>query len=269
MYMRSRSLALPVVLLAALLAASGCTKKETIITGEVDATEVDVGVKIAGRLSKVDVHEGDMVTKDQILGNLQSREMEAKLQAAQAAQQEAKEQFDLAEKSFARINNLYGTGVVPKQQYDETKYKYEAARQKIQATTGQLNEVKAYYDEMLIKAPIDGEIVQVVSHAGEIVSPGYPVVTILDPNDQWVTFNAREDRLKDIQKGKDIQVTFPALGSTTYTFTVNYISALGTFAKWKATSEQGNFDLKTFEVRSRSKAKIDNLRPGMTALIKS
>jgi HlyD family secretion protein len=255
-------------LLPVLFFASGCEQKQGVVTGEVDATEVDVGVKIAGRLSAVNVHEGDIVKKGQILGNLESRELEAKLQAVQAAQQEAKEQFDLADKSFNRVKNLYHTGVVPKQQFDETKYKYEAAKQKIEATAGQVNEVKAYYDEMLLKAPIDGEVVQVVSHAGEIVSPGYPVVTILDLSDQWVTFNAREDRLKDIRKGKDIMVTFPALGNKTYTLTVNYISALGTFAKWKATNEQGSFDLKTFEVRARGSERNEALRPGMTALIR-
>jgi HlyD family secretion protein len=264
MNLRAGALLMTLLVLAV---APGCSKKEDVLTGEVDATEVDVGVKIAGRLSRVAVHEGDLVKKDQLLGNLQSREMEAKLQAAQAAQQEAKEQLDLADKSFARVANLYRTGVVPKQQFDETKYKYAAARQKIEATTGQLNEVKAYYDEMLLKAPIDGEVVQIVAHAGEIVSPGYPVVTILDLSDQWVTFNAREDRLKNIHKGTVLHVTFPALGEDTYTFTVNYISALGTFAKWKATNEQGSFDLKTFEVRARSGERIEALRPGMTALI--
>jgi HlyD family secretion protein len=250
-----------------LLAAAGCAKQETPITGEVDATEVDVSVKIPGRLSKVYVHEGDLVKKDQVLANLESREMEAKLQAAQAAEAEAKEQFDLAEKTYNRIKNLADTNVVPKQQFDEAAYKYQAAKQKVQATQGQLKEVKVYYDEMLIKAPIDGEVVQVVSHPGEIVSPGYPVITVLDLKDQWITFNLREDRMKDIHKDTRLTVTFPAVGKT-YPFTVHYLSALGTFAKWKATNEQGNFDLKTFETRARSDQPVDDLRPGMTALIK-
>jgi HlyD family secretion protein len=58
------------------------------------------------------------------------------------------------------------------------------------------------------------------------------------------------------------------LGNKTYTLTVNYISALGTFAKWKATNEQGSFDLKTFEVRARGSERNEALRPGMTALIR-
>lgn len=258
---------LALVTAVGLLACYGCSNHGEVITGEVDATEVDVGIKIPGRLSQITVKEGDLVKKDQILGNLESKELDAKLQTVQAAQREAAEQFEFAHNSFNRIKNLYETGVVPKQQYDEAKYKFEAARQKVGGTNGQFNEVKANYGELLLKAPIDGEVVQIVSHAGEIVSPGYPVVTVLDLKDQWVVVNLREDKLKDVQKGKKIEVSFPALGDKKYPFTVTYISALGAFAKWKATNEQGSFDLKTFEVRARSEQPIESLRPGMTALV--
>jgi HlyD family secretion protein len=257
------------ILLPLLLAwaVCGCAKQAEFVTGEVDGTEGDVGVKIAGRVSRIAVKEGDTVVKDQVLGNLQSREMEARLQTAEAAARDASEQYDLAEKTYDRVKNLFETGVVPKQQYDEAKYKYEAARQKIKAVGGQLDEVKAYYDEMLLKSPINGEVVQIISHPGEIVSPGYPIITVLDLNDQWVVFNLREDRLKNIRKGATLNIELPALGKSC-PFTVTYISALGAFAKWKATNETGSFDLKTFEVRARSEARIDGMRPGMTALVK-
>jgi HlyD family secretion protein len=263
--MKSR---LMLVMAAALLVAGACGRpKENIITGEVDATEVDVSVKIPGRISRVMVREGDAVKKGQVLGYLESREMEGRLQTVQAACAEAEEQFGLAEKSFARVKNLFDGNVVSRQQYDEASYKYQAARQKVAATRGQLNEVKAAYDELMIKAPLDGEVVQVVAHQGEIVSPGYPVVTIVDLDDQWVIFNVREDRLPSLRKGQSVQVVLPALGKT-YPFTVTYISALGAFAKWKATNEQGSFDLKMFESRARHDGTIEGLRPGMTALIR-
>lgn len=255
------------VAVAALLVVAGCGRPQgTVMTGEIDATEVDVSVKIPGRISRITVREGDVVKKGQVLGYLESREMEGKLQTVQAACAEAKEQYDLAEKSFARIKNLFDGNVVSRQQYDETSYKYQAAKQKVEATQGQLNEVKAAYDELMIKAPLDGEIVQVIAHQGEIVSPGYPIITIVDLADQWVTFHVREDRLPSIHKGKTLQVFLPALGKT-YPFTVTYISALGAFAKWKATNEQGSFDLKMFETRARHDGSIENLRPGMTANI--
>ncbi len=254
------------IALCGILAVGCSSKKQELITGEVDATEVDVSIKIPGRIARIVVREGDAVKKDQVVGYLQSREMEAKLKTVEAALGEAREQFSLADKTYARMKNLFDQNVIPRQQLDEATYKYQAAKQKVSATEGQMNEVRSYYDEMLIKAPIDGEVVQIVSHPGELVATGYPVLTILDLNDQWVTFNLREDLLTRIHKGTRLSVTFPALGKTC-PFTVNYISALGSFAKWKATNEQGSFDLKTFETRARSGQPIAELRPGMTALI--
>lgn len=244
-----------------------CSKhKAEFLTGEIDATEIDVGTKIPGRLAKMLVREGDDVKKGQILGYLESKELEAKLQTVEAALKEAHDQYDFAEKSYNRIKNLYDSNTVSKQQFDEATYKYQAAKQKIEATEGQQNEVKANYGEMILKAPIDGEIVQVISHNGEIVSAGYPVLTIVDLSDQWVTLNIREDKIKNVTKGSVFSVEVPALGKS-FDCEVTYISALGSFAKWKATNEQGTFDLKTFETRLRPKARVENLRPGMTALV--
>ena len=253
---------------AVVIAAAGCSSRDAgLITGEVDSSEIDVGVKAPGRIARVLVKEGDAVKKGQRLGYMESRELEAKLNTVTAAMAEAEQQLDFATKSYERVKNLSDSGVVPRQQYDEAKYKYEASKQKVNAAHGQLNEVQAYYDELFIKSPIDGEVVDIVSREGEIVSPGYPVFTVLNPADQWVVFNLREDKLPAVKKGAVAEVRFPALGRIEK-MKVTYISALGQFAKWKSTNETGSFDLKTFEVRLRADKPVEGIRPGMTALVK-
>ena len=253
---------------AALIAGTftACSKPADRITGEAEAAEIDVGVKVPGRLAEIFVHEGDTVKKGDKLAMLESKELDAKKKTAEAALKEAKEQFDFAGKSFNRVKNLFQTGVLPKQQYDETKYKYEAARQKVEAVQGTVNEVNAYYDELYLKAPIDGEVTGIISRAGEIVAAGYPVLTLMDPSDKWITFNLREDKLTGLKKGDIVEAEIPALGVKTQA-KVFYISALGAFAKWKATDELGSFDLKTFEVRVRLENDMADLRPGMSAFI--
>ncbi|MCL2334764.1 MAG: efflux RND transporter periplasmic adaptor subunit [Endomicrobia bacterium] len=245
-----------------------CSQEKKNIIGEADATEIDVGVKVPGRIAEIFVKEGESVKKGRILARLEGKELDAKLKTVDAALAEAQDQLSLAQKTYDRIKNLYETGVVPKQQFDETEYKYNAAKQKVQAVKGQYDEVMAYYGELTVTAPIDGEIVQIISNPGELVSTGYPILTIFNPDDIWAVFNIREDNLKDIAKGASYKVFFPALDKTAE-MEVTYISALGTFASWKPTSQQGNYDLKTFEVRLKSKEKIENLRPGMTAALRT
>lgn len=251
-------------LLFCLVIFSGCIKT---ISGEVDASEIDVGVKVPGRLAEIFVKEGEPVKKGQVLGRLEGKELDAKLQTVNAALDEANEQLVLAQKTYDRINNLYKTGVVPKQQFDEVSYKYTAAQKKVQAVKGQKDEVMAYYSELTIVAPIDGEVVQIISNPGEIVATGYPILTILNTNDMWAVFNIREDELKNINKGNKYPVYVPALDKS-FEMEVTYVSALGSFATWKPTKQQGNYDLKTFEVRLKSNEKIENLRPGMTTVLK-
>ncbi len=242
-----------------------CSSDKNMLVGEIDATEIDVGVKVPGRIAEIFVTEGETVKKGQILGRLEGKEIDAKLKTVNAALKEAQEQYSLAEKTYSRIKNLYETGVIPKQQFDETDYKYNAALQKVQAVKGQRDEAMAYFGELTVTAPIDGEVVQIISNPGELVATGYPILTILKNDDMWAVFNIREDNLKDIHKGQSYEIFVPALGEK-HLMEVTYIAALGNFASWKPTSQQGNYDLKTFETRMKSKEKIENLRPGMTAL---
>ena len=289
------------------------------IQGEVDATQVDLAVKLAGRVSTIWVKEGQSVEKGDHLLDLDIPEIRAKLRQASAAEQaagaqrdkafagarrqevqaamslwlQAKEAADLAEKTYRRIESLYADGVVPAQRRDEAEAKWNASREAAAAAQSQydmaqegtrkedrrsaaalvdqaggaVSEVKSYLSETRLDAPIGGEVVHVLADPGELVSPGYPIVTILDLTDVWVTFNIREDNLAGLRMGETFTVRVPALGGRTFNVTVSYISALGDFATWRATSASGGFDLKTFEVRARPVEPVDGLRPGMSVLM--
>lgn len=256
------------LLVSFMILLPGCRKKsDRDFSGEVEATQIDIGVKLAGRIEKILVTEGQDVSKDTPLGILGSPEIRAKMQSAQAGGGEATEQLRLAQTTYERLSRLLIEGAVTQQQVDEARYKLEASRQKVSATAGTIGEIEAALDETHIKAPIDGEIASIVSNAGELVAPGYPVITMIDLNDQWVTFNVREDRLKLIKKGAGAKVHVPAIDQT-IDMKVTYISSLGAFAKWRSTSESGGFDIKTFEVRVRPLGPVAGLRPGMSALVK-
>jgi HlyD family secretion protein len=137
------------ILLFLLLSFTVCmfscsNRQKQTISGEVDATEIDIGVKVPGRIAEIFITEGQTVKKGDILGRLEGKELDAKLKTINAALKEAQDQFLLAEKTYNRIRTLYNDGIVPKQQYDEVEYKYNAALQKINATQGQKNEIMAY-----------------------------------------------------------------------------------------------------------------------------
>jgi len=216
------------------------------------------------------------------------------IQAAFNMWQKAKAASDFMQKTFARVNNLYADGVVAAQKYDESETQMKAAVETEKAARavydkalngarmedkqaagallkqadGVVQEVTSYMNEMRSLAPCKGEVAIVMAEPGEIVPAGYPVVTLLNMDDVWVTFNLREDLLSDVKKGDRLTARFPALNMKSIELEIFYIRALGDYATWSATKSSGDFDLRTFEVQARPVTPEKGMRPGMSAIVR-
>lgn len=197
------------------------------------------------------------------------------------------------EKTFARVQNLYNEGVVPAQQRDEAETKMKAARETANAAKAiwqkaekgareedkataaamvkradaAIEQVQSYLDETTINSIADGEVSGINVEAGELVPTGFPVVTLLNLDDIWVTFYVREDYLNHFKMGSTFTAKLPGLDNETFDFKVSYISPTGSFARWNATKTSGEFDLKSFEIEARPVKEINGLRPGMSAVV--
>ncbi len=290
-----------------------------IVQGEVEATQIRVSAKIAGRVERLYVKEGNLVEKGQLLVSIESPEIDAKLKQAKAVEKAAtaqktkadkgarKEEIisaknmwlkakageELAQKTHKRVESLYEDGVLPAQQMDEAQAQsiaaqrtteaakavydmaIQGARQEDKTTAkaimnqaeGAVAEVEAYLKEMQLFAPLKSEVASIIPTVGELITPGFPIINLVDLEDVWVTFNLREDFLSDIRMGSVITAKFPALDNREIKLKINYITALGQYATRHATKASGDFDLKTFEIRGIPMEKVEGLRPGMSALV--
>ena len=208
---------------------------------------------------------------------------EQEITAAYEMWQKAQAGLTIAKKSFDRIQNLYEKGVMSAQKRDEVEANYnamvatekaarsqyemakEGARKEdkaaaaamVQRAEGAIAEVESYVGESALVAPIDG-----------LVGTGAPIMNISDLNDVWVTFSIREDLLKDIKIGSEVNAFIPALGDLPVKLKVYYMKDMGSYAAWKATKTNGQYDSKTFEVRARPLEKVADLRPGMSVILK-
>ena len=184
--------------------------------------------------------------------------------------QKAQAGLTIAKKSFDRIQNLYEKGVMSAQKRDEVEANYnamvateKAARSQYEmAKEGARKEDKAAAAAMVQRA--EGAIAEVESYVGT----GAPIMNISDLNDVWVTFSIREDLLKDIKIGSEVNAFIPALGDLPVKLKVYYMKDMGSYAAWKATKTNGQYDSKTFEVRARPLEKVADLRPGMSVILK-
>ena len=99
---------------------------------------------------------------------------------------------------------------------------------------------------------------------GEYVSPGVPLMSLIDCRDVWVRFDLREDLLKGLKIDDRFEVRVPALGDRAISRVIRSIATRGEDAGWRATRATGDFDLRTFEIRAYPVAPVPGLRPGMS-----
>ena len=102
---------------------------------------------------------------------------------------------------------------------------------------------------------------------GEYISPGVPLVTLIDLNDLWIHFDLREDLVRTLKVGDRFAVRIPALADRRITVEVKLIATKGEYASWRATRATGDFDLRTFSIRAYPVEQVPELRPGMSAYL--
>ena len=218
---------------------------------------------------------------------------EETINTAYASWQKSKAGLDIAKKSFDRLNRLYEQGVVAAQKRDEAEANYlsmlateqaahsqydmavngteredrAAAAALVNQARGAVDEVEAYLSETCLLSPISGEVSEVFPKTGELVGTGAPIMNIMDADDSWVVFNVREDNLKNMNKGDVVNAYVPALDRN-ITLSVYYLKDMGSYASWKATKANGQYDLKTFEVKARPQEPVEGLYPGMSVVIR-
>ncbi len=308
-----------VVIIVAIIGFLVLDRDPDIIQGQVEVSEYRVSSKVPGRILELRVKEGDYVKVGDTLAILDAPEVRAKMEQAQSAQsaaaalelkaqngarkeqiqgafsvlQQAKAGFEIAEKSYNRVQRLYDEGVMSAQKRDEAYANYKAMEAQVKAAQSQydmavngarmedklaaaaqvgrakgaVNEVNSYIHETVQVAQMEGEVSDVYPKVGELVGTGSPIMSISVMQDMWGTFNVREDQLNGMQVGTEFTVFVPAFNKD-IKMKVYYLKDQGSYAVWKATKANGQYDLKTFEVKARPVEKFEGLRPGMSLIIK-
>jgi HlyD family secretion protein len=124
--------------------------------------------------------------------------------------------------------------------------------------------LKAQVAELTVKAPTAAQVYHTSVDPGEYVSPGVPLLSLVDVSDVWLRFDLREDLVKDLKIGDRFEVRAPALGDRPITVVVRRIATRGEYAGWRATRATGDFDLRTFDIRAYPVDPVPGLRPGMS-----
>lgn len=244
------------IALVNLLLVTSCAKPkpEKIISGKAKKEVISFAPKVTGRILEIYVEEGQTVKAGDTLAKLDIPEVSAKIAQARGAvsaakaqsqlakngasadqlrqlrakQKGIKEQYEYAQKSYTRAQNMYRDSLMSPQNFDEVYAKMQGAKaqydavnaelddvlrgtriEKIEMTIGQTNqaegalqEANVAYSERYIIASNDMEIETISLNKGELATAGYAVFSGYIPETTYFRFTIPESKIADFPKGK-------------------------------------------------------------------
>ena len=233
----------------------GATLPDGVVksNGRIEATQVDVSSKYAGRLAEVTVEEGSSVTQGQVIARISSPEYEAQLRAAKANVQKANDALaaaeaeitsrqsalEFAKSDFERGQELMKTGFITKQVFEQRKRNYDSAVAAVQSFTSQrdqalsqianaeaeVDRVQSIIDDLTLVSPRLGRVQYQLARAGEVVAAGAPIVTILDLTDVYMTIFLPAADAGRVGVGDEARIILDPIPDYVIPATVSFVAA--------------------------------------------
>lgn len=188
--------------------------------GTIDTKEIkNISFKVPGKIKKIDVNEGDFVSKGMAIASLDVTDLSFNLDSAKAQKNmaeanlnKAKEDSKFTLDNYNKISKLHKDGAVSQQQFDEAELKLKVSRASLEATTAQYEQAKANYESIkntisdaTIVADEAGYVVDVISKEGENISSGMPVI-LLRPEKQIIHVGLSQEDVKKVSIGQSAKV---------------------------------------------------------------
>ncbi len=275
-----------------------------VLSGSIEARDVEVGSLVGGRVTAVQVEEGarvrkgdPLVTFETDLGSLQIKEQRARVEEmrAQLARvtagprteetARARAEADNAERERRRLKALFDQGVIARQQYDDAATRARVAQESYRelrrgSRTEDLAAARAALDreeqrlafllrqaqEAVVRAPADGIVESLDLRPGDLVAPNQPVARILEPGQLWVRVWVPEPSLGLVRGGQPVAITVDTFPGREFPGRIVEIRRQGEYTPRNVQTRKQRMD-QVFG----AKVAIDpapELRPGMAAEVR-
>lgn len=245
--------------------------------GRLEATQVDIATKFAGRLSKVLVSEGDSVRKGQVVARMDVTGLEADLRQAQAefqeavqamyaaranvAQQESAVEFAAAE--FSRSQNLLNQKLIPQQEADLARSRLRSERAALDAARASVSQaeaaiaaarakidaIQAELDDSILKSPITARVLYRLAEPGEVLPAGGKVLTLIDRSDIYMTAFFPTQQAGQIGVGSAVRIVLDARPEVPLPARLSFVSPEAQFTPKEVETESEREKL-MFRVRA-------------------
>lgn len=253
----------------------------SVANGRIETTQVDISSKLSGRLIDINVEEGALVQKDEILAHIDTKELNAKLQEAIAYEQQAIEnknytlaiveqkqsELALIQKNYNRAVSLYNSKSIPLAEYQKneaelrtaqaalsaSKSQVISAQSTINATIAQIETIKVNIEDSKLYSPVKGRVLYKIAENGEIVANGGKVLVVLDLMNTYMTIFLPTSQAGLVDIGSEARIVLDAIPNIAIPAHVTFVSPLAQF-----TPKEIETQAEREKLMFRIKVKIDS-----------
>jgi HlyD family secretion protein len=221
--------------------------------GRIEATQVDVSAKYAGRLAEVSVEEGSNVKAGQVVARIFSPEYEAELKAAQSEVERTRQaltqaeadiasrqsSLDFARSDFERGAELVKSGAITQKDFDQRRRNYESSDAAVKAMTAQRDQalsairkaqaeverIQSVLQDLVLVSPRTGRVQYLLLRSGEMVAAGAPVLTVLDLTDVYLTVFLPAADAGKLELGGEARIVLDAAPQYVIPASVSFVAA--------------------------------------------
>jgi RND family efflux transporter MFP subunit len=197
-----RTVAARTVTLAARDAAT-----RTLLSGVVASSrQVQVASRLMGYIRSIDVHEGQRVKTGQPLLQIDPTDIEGQVAQARAGLAQAQANLADAQTDYQRFGKLYRAEAVTRQQWDGVQLRYKVAQQQVAAARAGFDTAASQLRYARVTSPIDGVVVQKMANAGDLATPGRPLLVVAGEGNLQVRVQAPSEVFDRLRVGEQVPV---------------------------------------------------------------
>ena len=240
----------------------GSINNTVTATGTIEPiTKVDVGTQVSGTISHIYVDYNSVVTKGQLLAELDRKLLEAELKSEMANLKSSKSEFEYQDKNFKRLHQLHEKNLISETEYEEALYQYEKAQQAYEKAQATLVKAQSNLDYATIYSPIDGVVLSREVEEGQTVAASFETPTMFtianDLRKMQVIADVDEADIGQVLEGQRVTFTVDAFPDDTFEGDVTQV-------RLNPTTES---NVVTYEVVIDAPNPELKLTPGLTANI--
>ena len=188
------------------------------------AREATVRAQVGGPLVSLTVDRGQAVRANAVIGRIAARELDDAMASAQVAVKSAEASLTVARSEAARTESLVKGGALAARDLEQARNMVSGAEAQLAAARAREKAVWQQLDDTVVKAPISGIVSERPANAGDIVSPGTAIVTIIDPSSLRLEAAVTSDQVSLVRPGAKVRFRIRGLANEVVTGTIDRLS---------------------------------------------